>query len=218
MNYAQNLMILTNIDLKWFGAVKDIFVAQTAPLGANYKLVSFDCLFHSYFPPTFKLLTIISLLLAFTDIPQIFLYPLFFSILPFLFSLLFLIYLVLKEREIIWRQMLQNYSFCISISIFFLQSSIFNSLLEVLNCQDIDGKFFVKGYLLESCSSERYLRWIFLLVIPAFTFYAILMPGILLCFMAKNKRNLYKKEVMKYLGLSLNGLGKTKFYWYFRKF
>lgn len=47
MNFAQNLMIFTNIDFRWFYAVKMIFIFATSPTGSNYKMISVDCLFKS---------------------------------------------------------------------------------------------------------------------------------------------------------------------------
>ena len=49
MNYSQNLMVLTNIELKWFGGIKTIFAVQAVPLASSYKMISFDCLFKGIF-------------------------------------------------------------------------------------------------------------------------------------------------------------------------
>lgn len=48
MNYVQNLMVFTNVNLNWFWEIKNIFLVQTAPLGLNYKVISFDCLFKGF--------------------------------------------------------------------------------------------------------------------------------------------------------------------------
>ena len=103
---------------------------------------------------------------------------------------------------------------CYFVSIFLLQPSIFDSLLEILNCTKIDNKTYIKSYLIESCESERYKSWIYFLVIPAFLFYVLIIPFSLFYFMAKNQKKLYHKDVMKYLGFSLNGLSKNKYYWF----
>ena len=122
-------------------------------------------------------------------------------------------YLIIKQKGCKPGKMIQNLCFCSSLSIFLLQSSIFNALLEVFKCKEIDGKKYISSYLMESCESERYYKWSYYFVLPSFCWYAIVIPLALMLFMAKNKNNLYSVEVMKYIGFSLNGLGKTKFYW-----
>ena len=46
-NYSQFLIILTNINLKWFFQIKAIFVTEAAPLGSPYKILRLNCLFGS---------------------------------------------------------------------------------------------------------------------------------------------------------------------------
>ena len=147
-----------------------------------------------------------------TDAPELYLFALIFTFLPFIFSILFFLYLFIRHKEVRKENYFESYIFCISISIFLLQSSIFNSLLEVLKCKEIDGKYYIERYLLENCNSERYMNWRNYLIIPSFCFYAGIVPASMIYFMGKNKKNLHKNKLL--IGLSLNGLGKTKFYWY----
>ena len=140
-------------------------------------------------------------------------FALIFALLPFLFSFLFFAYLMIKQKGFHFDKFIQNNSFCFSISYFLLQSSIFNSILELFKCKNIDGKNYISSHLSESCQDQRYKNWINYLVLPSFCFYAIAIPGFFLYFIVRNKKNLHKKEIMKYIEFSLNSLGKTKFYW-----
>ena len=145
-----------------------------------------------------------------TDIPEIYLYPLIFTFLPFVFSIFFTLLLFLWKKDNTLRSIIKNFFFCFSLSSFLLQSNIYNYLMEVLNCELIDGNYYIKSYLSESCQSENYKMWISFLIIPSSFFYLIIIPGIQFSFMIKNYEKL---EIKKYLGFSLVGLGKSKFYW-----
>lgn len=145
------------------------------------------------------------------DIPQIYIYGLIFSVLPFCFSIIFSLYVIIKERKI----SIHQFSFSLSISIFLLQSNIFSSLLEILQCQEIDNHYYLKNYLAESCETERYRIWKNYLVFPFLFLYIIAVPSILIYFMAKHWKNLYDQNVIRFIGFSLNGLKKDRFYWYF---
>ena len=148
----------------------------------------------------------------FTDIPEIYLYPLIFTFLPFIFSAIFLISLIVTKK-IKFKQIFQNYCYCFFVSIFLLQSSIYNSLLEVFQCQSIDSHYYIGKYLLESCESDNYKRWLWYLIIPSCGFYMILIPGVLFGFMLKKYGKLDSQQVRKYIGISLQGLAGSKFYW-----
>ena len=140
------------------------------------------------------------------------------TFLPFLFSILFLLFLmIIQFKKISLRKIFKDFYFCFSVSTFLLQSSIYNSLLEVLKCKQIDDHSYIENYLSESCDSDYYYMWIKCLILPSCFFYIVFIPGLLFYFMAKNYENIYSKEVKKYLGFSLQGIGKAKFYWSINK-
>ena len=61
MNYSQYLIVLINLDLNWFGVVKSIFIVQTTSLGANYKMISFDCMMKGFYLKLVNYKTLINL-------------------------------------------------------------------------------------------------------------------------------------------------------------
>ena len=66
----------------------------------------------------------------------------------------------------------------------------------------------------ESCESRRYMIWLYIFVIPAIIFFALILPLFAFMYMYKNKHILGEKEIMKKVGFIGNGLKHKEYYWY----
>ena len=52
------------------------------------------------------------------------------------------------------------------ISIFTFQSSVITSVVTILDCVEIQGKYYIREYLIESCGGNQYITFYYYLVLP----------------------------------------------------
>jgi hypothetical protein len=113
-------------------------------------------------------------------------------------------------------QLLKNkhkISASILISIFTLQPTIIESLLNIISCKEIDqDEFYLISYLKERCGTERHEFWTNFLFFPSFFCYVFALPAIPLIYVFRNKKNLTTKKIKRF-GFLFNGYLSTKYYW-----
>ena len=102
-----------------------------------------------------------------------------------------------------------------TIAIYSFQSEILNSLLFIIDCQEITkGQFLIRTYLLEDCNSERYQNWYYFFVLPTFFFYSFLLPVLSFLYLMMNRKEIFEGRLKK-LGFLFNGYKQTRVFWFF---
>jgi len=155
--------------------------------------------------------------IEYTNTPSIYLEGVVTTLLPpfmlLLFSLLFIaLKNVFKLNEITFKDC---FMVILIISIYSFQSTILNSLSEILDCIKIDNdQFYISSYLLENCNSSRYLTWFYFFILPIMTIYTFIFPASAFFYIKYRKKHLYYNK-LKAFGFLTNGYKKSKFYWYF---
>lgn len=68
-----------------------------------------------------------------------------------------------------------------------------------------------------SCSSASYVLWLILFAVPSFFVYAIMIPGVLLCLLVKNRDDLHREaenlEALRMYGFLTLGYERELFFW-----
>ena len=90
------------------------------------------------------------------------------------------------------------------IAFFSLNKSIFSKLFELIHCENFkfddsrEGNYLL-NYLGIECYDNSHFLWIFLIIIPSFFFYGLLVPGSTILFSHYNKNELKSEiNIIKY--------------------
>ena len=113
---------------------------------------------------------------------------------PFLLSIILSIIIWIKMKNIIISQILMNFY----IAFFSLNQTIFSKLFELIHCENFKFDGYSEGnYLLNylgiECYDNSHYLWIFLIIMPSFFFYGILVPTSTILF-SHYKKNELKSE------------------------
>ena len=102
----------------------------------------------------------------------------------------------------------------IIISIYSFHANIIKSLMQLLDCREIEpGTSYLYLELSEDCYSERYENWFFVIVIPFFFFYTILVPALSYFYIYLRRETLYNIEVMRKIGFLTMGYNSQNYLW-----
>jgi len=100
------------------------------------------------------------------------------------------------------------------ITIFSMQPSIINYLLNMISCIEIDkGFFYISTFTNEQCQTEQHFSWIHKLFIPSFVFYGGLLPAAAFAYMKYYENHLHESKHVKKIGFLSTGYKNKKFYW-----
>ena len=102
----------------------------------------------------------------------------------------------------------------ITISIYSFHANIIKSLMQLLDCREIEpGTSYLYLELSEDCYGERYENWFFVIVIPFFFFYTILIPALSYFYIYLRRETLYNLEVMRKIGFLTMGYNSQNYLW-----
>ena len=138
-------------------------------------------------------------------------------LMPFFFGIILLTFWLLAVRfyKVSFVEALKNFLQTQLIMITFLLSSIINSLANFVNCIQLYNEKFNFKYLNVQCThNAEYLFWRNVFILPAFLFYALLLPLIALCYLYKNRFNLFELDVVAKIRFLLNGYKQECYYWF----
>ena len=138
--------------------------------------------------------------------------------LPIISTFLLLIFWIIYKffKHLSYKVILEKFLITSAITFFFFQPNIINSLAKVLDCSTIENESFLTSYLNINCqTNEAYNFWSYVIFLPAFCFFAIILPLVSFLYMYCNKNQLYEEKIIYKIAFLLNGFSKTKFYWYF---
>lgn len=144
--------------------------------------------------------------------------PLVSSLLPWILLVLILFFRIVYDlsKGKNFMEIFEKFISIMIITIFSIQPSIINYLLNIIGCVEVDkGEFYVSTYLDEKCSTATYYSWIYRLFIPSFVFYGCLLPIAAFAYMKYNEPKLHERIHVKKIGFLSSGYKKKKFYWYF---
>ena len=131
----------------------------------------------------------------------------------FFLFLFWMIYKFFSKQDIF--VILESFLVTVSITLFFFQSSVINSLADLLNCTKIENTFYLTNYLLEKCEGNiNYEKWRNLLIIPTFCIFCLFLTLVPFIFMFKNRNKLYTDSILRKVGFLLNGYSPQFYYWY----
>lgn len=130
---------------------------------------------------------------------------------------LFFLYILVKslfiERKVNFSNIFNDSSILLYISIYSLHSNILNSLLELMDCTELEDKLYLRVYLTVNCEDESYKAWIKFLLVPGFLFYAIFIPLVCIFYFYKIRNQIYAKMEFKKTGFLIDGYHTNKYYW-----
>lgn len=199
LNYLQIFSIIGTLNLKWDKSITSLFNCSKIATGSVLQVISFECI-----------------RLGKTNIPTVYFIPLITSFFPWI-MLVFIIFIWVLV-QIVKRQnshnIFENFSTIINITIFSMQPSIINALVNMISCIEIDkDSFYVANYTDEKCWTNQHYQWIFQCFVPSFFFYGVFMPLSIFLYMKINEKNLYEMRYLKKIGFLLTGYKRKKFYW-----
>ena len=104
---------------------------------------------------------------------------------------------------------------CLSTTVFLLQPIIIQSLLTILKCRNIFGDtYYLSDDMTIPCYTKEHFYWIFILVIPSFAIYVIMLPGFFLMKVYIGKRKIKDDyDFRQRVGYLIHGFKKKVFYW-----
>lgn len=107
-----------------------------------------------------------------------------------------------------------------SIIVCSLQSPIFSSIFQTLNCDkfneiETNFIFFVHFNFSVQCFTPYYFSWVYYYLLPNFIFYGVLLPLLSFVYTFSKRKNLYEASVLNHIGFLINGYKREKFYWEF---
>jgi hypothetical protein len=82
-----------------------------------------------------------------------------------------------------------------------MQPDIITLLVSILSCRIIGGEKYIMGDLAQNCYDDTHIKFTFLLVLPSFGFWGIIIPVFLFKALQKNKNNLHTIFVRMGLGI-----------------
>ena len=136
--------------------------------------------------------------------------------LPLAFSgLLFIYWFIYKFlKKITFSLMLEKFLITVCILMNFFLSPVINAISNFFNCTILYSEQYITENLWEKCyNNPRYSFWRSHVMLPAFLFYAILLPLMLFSFLFKNRQNLFEERILSKIGFLLKGYSENKFYW-----
>lgn len=127
-------------------------------------------------------------------------------------ALFWIVYKLLSKKS--KRLIFESFLISTSITFFYFQSSILNSLANLMNCTKIENNYYLTNYLLVNCDGnpEYEFRRNYV-IIPFFTFFSLVLTSLPFIYMFNKRKNLYTDNVLRKVGFLLNGYCKKYFYW-----
>lgn len=101
----------------------------------------------------------------------------------------------------------------------YLQPGIANSLLRIINCKEIEGKFYIVGALSNECYTTEHSMFVLVFAIPMYLIWVIIIPVKLLesvNFMMKSGQSQWYIKRIKY-GFLVGEFVPQHYYWGFVK-
>ena len=121
-------------------------------------------------------------------------------IFPLILSITLFIILGIKKKQVTLSNILMNFY----VAFFIMNQNIFSKLFELITCSSFQfdklsrGKY-LKNYLGIECYDNFHYLWIYLIIIPCFIFYGVIVPISTIIFAYKNRDELkIEKNIIKY--------------------
>jgi hypothetical protein len=121
-------------------------------------------------------------------------------LMPFILSLILLIYNGMRNKKFSLFQFLMNFY----LAFFIFNETIFSRLIDVTACKSFEfddnyTKSYLRNYLGIECFDDHHYFWIYFIIIPFFIFYGVLIPISILVLAYLKKDEIYQeKNVFKY--------------------
>ena len=147
--------------------------------------------------------------------PSVYLTPIFNILMIFVLAVPYIGFYLFKkifkrnQKILFW----QNIFTILCVSTFTCISNILYSLMSLMNCKDFGSRSYLSIYMLEDCSSYRYLKWLTFFIIPVFCLFAVLLPCLALFYMLLKKKDILERKI-SVIGFLINGFSRNKYYWY----
>lgn len=94
-----------------------------------------------------------------------------------------------------------------------LNPSVLDSSMSMIGCREIDGvKYLMRDYSIE-CYSESHIWMLFYIVVPTVLLYAIILPGILLLILYRNRHSLDEESIRMRYGIIYVGYKPKLWFW-----
>jgi hypothetical protein len=136
-------------------------------------------------------------------------------VLPFVISLLFFFIQITEIFD--WKKckfFYDNILTILLVAIYTCQPNIFKSLMQLLDCREIDpGKFYLYYRMTEDCNSDSYKKWLYFFILPCFFFYGIFIPTVSYSYMWLRRKIIFDIKIIRKIGLFVLGLNEKNFLW-----
>ena len=117
---------------------------------------------------------------------------------------LWILYSLILKKDV-W-EICNKFPSIFTITIFSMQPSIINYLLNIISCTEIDeNKFYISTFLNEECYTSQHNKWVYKLFIPSFLFYGCLLPIAAFSYMKFNENSLHERKHVTKIGFLSSG-------------
>ena len=210
INYSQMFTWLMGISIDWPGAMKSFLNFSDKLYSISEELSAVDCFFSIGKLTIMKDTVFFKALLSNMNPIMICLAGTFFWV----------VYFKRTKRPIIRnREFTNRLITTIIIVCFSMQATIVKTSFGLFQCKNLYRSDEPKEYLVEDysikCWQGKHITWIFMLLLPSLIIWILVLPGIILYVLRKNKRNLAAGDTLKRYSFIYNGYRKDKYFWEF---
>jgi hypothetical protein len=203
-NYLQLVLLTTQLSLEWPSFVYGLFSIQQNSGTATDQFLSVDCyLGNSGHDDAYKNL-------YFDKLKLIALIPVIFSLAATAFWTAH--FAVRRDKGVFRREWVAT----LVVLFFLIHPNILRSNFSYFACTEIEsGEFWLKENLDIRCFDSEHNSFALAVVLPVLVVWGLLVPLLVLLYLARNRRELSEINTKLRFGFLYNGFKKSKFYWEF---
>ena len=200
VNYLQLVMMTAAFELDWPNYVKELFLVQESAGSVSDQIFSIDCFLEDETDSTDAIF--------FNKV-------LFMSLLPVIVTVPALIFWgMMSCTKITLNYMKEEFVCTLIVLIFLVQPNIIKVMFKAVNCIEIDsGEYWLVEDLDIKCWDDKHSMYAFNIALPSIFLWGILIPGVIVFLLFKNRKKLHSLRVRKIYGFLFNGYSKREYYW-----
>eukprot|EP00347_Sterkiella_histriomuscorum_P017660 403348489 len=205
MNHLSLLLIATSFNFQWPDLINNFLNSFKPASQATQQILSFDCLVTDTMNIT-------------ADSPG-FLRPVYIkmttmAILPFILAILcFAVWWIISQKKKDENLLRTKAISSIVIVLFFVYSSIVQSMLDMFNCIDVDGESRLKIDLEVVCYKGQHTFWSMFVAVPGILVWGVGVPMLSYMLMNNEKHRLDSIEIKAKYGFLYRGYKRKYFYY-----
>lgn len=198
VNYCQTIMLFSQIELKWPVSILHLFNFSNMVGDSSNQMLTLSCDTVIQSETTSISETII------------------ITFLPCLLGFIaFVIWGIVSIRKKSIRYLKVHFVSTLVVILFLMQTSVSNTLLSLISCKKINGKYYnTKDFSLE-CYTSKHLEILYEIAIPGIFLWCFIIPIGVFFFMFKNRKNLNERDTKIKFKTLFAGFSERLFFWEF---